>query len=368
MRIDGVTTEAGSVGAGHVLALEDQIVLACVARPQAMPEGNADTSFEFGGPDAHGLVGESAAVWTLREEIAFVARHAKHVLLLGDSGAGKELVARAIHAESSRANRPLVARNAATLPPTLADAELFGHARNYPNAGMPERLGLLGEAEGGTLFLDEAGELPSDLQAHLLRVLDSSGEYHRLGESAMRRADVRLIAATNRPEASLKHDFAARFLLKLRVPGIAERREDVPLLARHLLRRAAMADPTLGQRFFGGWGGPAPEPRIDPRLIELFLVHDFLHNVRELEALLWTAMAKSRDGYIALVSDVEERLAVTRPPAAMAAELTKERIIEALDAHEGNQERAFRALGLRSRDALYRLIKKHGIEIRRSRR
>src|SRR6185503_16398678 len=115
--------------------------------------------------------------------------------------------ARALHELSPRAERRLVSRNAATLPSGLMDAELFGNAKNYPNPGMAERAGLIGEANGGTLFLDEIGELPAELQAHLLRVLDGDGEYQRLGDAQQRRSDFRLVAATNRDPSSLKHDF-----------------------------------------------------------------------------------------------------------------------------------------------------------------
>src|SRR5581483_3361135 len=138
-------------------------------------------------------------------------------------------VARAVHDSSTRADKPLVARNAATFPEGLVDAELFGHARNYPNAGMPERPGILGQAAGGTVFLDEISELPVALQTHLLRVLDR-GEYQRLGDSASRVADVRFIAATNRPEG-LRPDLAARFKLRIPLPTLAQRAEDIPLIA-----------------------------------------------------------------------------------------------------------------------------------------
>src|SRR5262249_14365097 len=172
-----------------------------------------------------------------------------NVLIHGPSGTGKELAARAVHALSRRAKRPLVARNAATLPPGLVDAELFGNVKNYPNPGTPERPGLIAQADGGTLFLDEIGELPWDLQAHLLRVLDAGGESHRLGEATARRASIRLVAATNRAPGELKHDLLARLTLRLVMPELAARPEDIPLLVRHLLRRAAEQSPDIGRRF-----------------------------------------------------------------------------------------------------------------------
>ncbi len=161
-----------------------------------------------------------------------------HVLVHGASGTRKELVARAVHAISSRSTGPIVCRNAATFPEALIDAELFGNARNYPNAGMPERRGLVGEADGGTLFLDEFAELPPAMQAHLLRVLDA-GEYQRLGEPRARTSSFRLVAATNRPLAAMKEDVLARLVHRIEIPGLDARMEDVPLIARHLFARMA---------------------------------------------------------------------------------------------------------------------------------
>src|SRR5262249_4513267 len=151
----------------------------------------------FGAPDPHGILGESPAAWALREHLSLAAHSGQHILLLGQSGTGKELAARAIHALSPRRDKPFIARNAATFPEGLVDAELFGTAKGYPNAGSPERPGLIAEADGGTLFLDEIGELPAHLSSHLLRVLDRGGEYQRLGESRVRRSDLRVVAATN---------------------------------------------------------------------------------------------------------------------------------------------------------------------------
>ncbi|HRE89765.1 MAG TPA: sigma 54-interacting transcriptional regulator, partial [Myxococcota bacterium] len=191
--------------------MRNALLLVAVRRPEhGKTRAFSVPPFDFGTPDPYGMVGESQAIWALREELAVTARAGMHVLIHGPSGAGKELAARAIHGMSSRAHRPLIARNAATFTESLIDAELFGNIRNFPNVGTPERPGLIGEADRSSLFLDEIGELPSHMQAHLLRVIDRDGEYTRLGESKPRKADIRLIAATNRPVESLKHDFAAR--------------------------------------------------------------------------------------------------------------------------------------------------------------
>jgi two-component system nitrogen regulation response regulator GlnG/two-component system response regulator HydG len=360
MRVNGRAIDRAVVHTGDVVVLEEELVLLVVDAAPGAFAGGTRPDFAFGEPDAFGVVGESPRAWTLRDDIAFYARREGHVLVSGPSGAGKELAARALHALSSRASGPFVARNAATLPAGIIDAELFGNAKNYPNAGMRERAGLVGEADGGTLFLDEIGELPEALQSHLLRVLDA-GEYHRLGEDRPRRADVRLIAATNRDEANLKHDLLARLKLRLAVPGLEERMSDVPLLAIAALRRMGASDPAIRERFFEP--GARPSPRIEPDLVVALLEHAFTTHARELETLLVLAMAGSREHFIALTADVRARLKSTRaaePP-------TREQIEQALERCQGSVSRAWSELGLPSRDALNRLIKKHGIVVKRPR-
>jgi two-component system nitrogen regulation response regulator GlnG/two-component system response regulator HydG len=276
-----------------------------------------------------------------------------------------ELVAPAIHARSPRARHTLVARNAATFPAGQIDAELYGNVANYPNAGIPERPGLIGRADGSTLFLDELGELPGDLQAHLLRVMDG-GDYQRLGEARRRSADIRFIAATNRPVAQLKHDLLARFALRVHVPGLAERREDIALLARHLLGRIAAGDPQLGQRFFSQWNGSRGEPRLAPDLACALVTHTYATHTRELEAVLWRALSESRGGHLELGDGVRDLLRAqgsARPREDRDEnEVTAEDIRRALARHGGVKDRVWRDLGLPSRHVLRRLIQKHGIE------
>lgn len=387
LRINGVETLFGSVNPGDTLLIGREMLLLAVSRPRALPPvrpGLTLPSFPFGASDPHGLVGESQAVWELREQIAFAARADAHVLLLGPSGSGKELAAQAIHRLSARGARPIVSRSAATLPAGLIDAELFGNVKNYPHAGMAERPGIIGEADGSTLFLDEIGELYPELQAHLLRVLDAHGEYHRLGEARPRRSDLRLIAATNRSEGELKHDFAARFHLRVVVPGLEERREDIPLLARRLLSAMAARDPAIGAQFFEGWDGASGEPRLAPELVDHLLRRSYLHHVRELSSLLWSAVGASREQHLALPPGLRGSLPTIPPPAGPpsarapaltpgppsvrpAAGPTIEEIQACLDLCEGNVSRAWRELGLSSRDALNRLIRKHGLAPRRPR-
>jgi two-component system nitrogen regulation response regulator GlnG/two-component system response regulator HydG len=357
LSVSGSPADQATARAGDTLLLKDQILLYVTRRPlDVAPLCSYPGHLlpAFGQPDPGGIVGESPPIWALRDRLAFFARSPRHVLILGESGTGKELAARALHRLSGRARGRLLSRNAATVPAELIDAELFGNARNYPNPGMPERAGLIGEADGGTLFLDEIGELPAALQAHLLRVLDSGGEYHRLGEGLLRRADLRLIGATNRALSELKHDLAARLTLQLRVPGLPERAEDVPLLLRHLLKLAAQANAELG-RFLT----PAGEPRVQPALIDRLLRHPYRTHVRELDRLLWQAMAESPGECLVLTPELMAQLSAT---GETAPDPGPARLLSCLKQHGHNVSAAARALGM-SRFALYRLMKKHGLAL-----
>jgi two-component system nitrogen regulation response regulator GlnG/two-component system response regulator HydG len=305
---------------GDVVELRHEILFLCVARPPALaelPEDYPTPLQPFGEADAFGLVGESPVLWELRRRIAAVARGAAHVLVQGPSGSGKELVAQAIHALSARGQRPLVSRNAATIPESLVDAELFGNLKNYPNPGTPERPGLIGQADGSSLFLDEIAELPASIQAHLLRVLDQ-GEHQRLGEATARHSDFRLIAATNRPEGALKHDVFARFQAHLALPALDARPEDIPLLVTHLLRRQAAADPSIARRFFPG-ADPRAHPRVAPALVRALVQHRYTTHVRELGALLGRATLSSASKYVELTEEVSRALSGEPRPLPVAS-------------------------------------------------
>jgi two-component system nitrogen regulation response regulator GlnG/two-component system response regulator HydG len=267
----------------------------------------------------------------------------------------------------------MVTRNAATLPEGIVDAELFGNARNYPHQGMAERPGLIGHADGSTLFLDEFAELPSAVQPHLLRVLDN-GEYHRLGESVARRSDFRLVAATNRPIEFIKEDLRARFSFRIDVPDLNARREDIPLLVRHLLRRLGRRDAHMAARVFPG-GDVDREPNLSFEFVKKLVALSYRTNVRELESLLLSAIESNRSGPLGAETAPEHACATVEadrpssgdPPMVEdgPASLSAARIQAALDESNGSVEGAWRALGLSNRYVLRRLIAKHGIEIRR---
>jgi two-component system nitrogen regulation response regulator GlnG/two-component system response regulator HydG len=248
------------------------------------------------------------------------------------------------------------------MPESLLDAELFGNVGNYPNPGMPDRPGLIGEADNATLFLDEIGDLPEASQVHLLRVLDSEGEYHRLGESHARRSSFRLVAATNRAPETLKHDFLARFTHRITLPGLADRRDDVPLMLAEILRRTARANPTIAARFFERRRGQIAEPRLAPDFVVRLLNHPFTHHVRELERLVWLALGSADADYIGLTPDVERELDASAESATVdLAELDRDTIARALADNGRSPTKAAKALGLKNRYVLLRLLKKHGL-------
>lgn len=358
--INGERVTGGTALPGDVISITGQLSLWCTTRPLELP---AQRYFpkedwpEFGAADRFGIIGESPATWALREQIAFASATDRHALVVGETGTGKELAVRAIHSLSGRSARPLVSRSAATIPSGLIDAELFGNCKDYPNPGMSDRPGLIGEAADSTLFLDEIGELPAELQARLLRVLDADGEYQRLGESKMRRSQFRLIAATNRDPDELKHDLLARLTVRLSTPSLNDRREDVPLIARHLLRRALDESEGLQQAHRG------EPPALTGALLERLVRHRYRHNIRELDGLLWRALSEATDR-VELTKTLERELPMSAPESAPAerAELTREQVVAALERHGWNKNKAWRELGLPSRYSLYRLLKKLGID------
>lgn len=355
LALNGEATSAACARAGDVLEVGTQLVLLVASRPKTLQAERPLVPHPFGEMDAHGYVGESPVAWQLRSEVAFMGPLPGHVLILGQTGTGKEMLARAFHALSGRRG-PLVARNAATFPESLVDAELFGNLRGYPNPGMLERQGLVGTADRGSLFLDEFAELAPAAQAKLLRVLDS-GEYQTLGDSLARRSDFRLIAATNRPEATLRPDLLARFDLRLRAPPLSERREDLPLLVKHLLRRMTETRPELRARVFGegSW------PRLSTAFVSELMRAPFAANVRELRALLWQSVSTSTGGALEWPA---EALGTAEVAERVGDETTRE-LERVLEENDCSIEKSWRALGLTSRYALMRLLRKHRVTVQR---
>jgi two-component system nitrogen regulation response regulator GlnG/two-component system response regulator HydG len=364
---NGIQTTAARATTGDVIQFGKQLLLLCVKRSRQTPTKEHYPKHEYGAADEFGIVGESPAAVRVRQSIAFMAPRSEHVLIQGASGTGKELVARAIHRLSPRREQILVSRNAATIPEGLIDAELFGNIKNYPHSGMPARPGLVGEAHGSSLFLDEFAELPPSMQVHLLRVLDS-GEYQRLGEVAVQTSDFRLIAATNRPLPQIKEDLLARFSLRVHVPDLNARREDIPWLVRHVLKRIASSDPMLSERLFPK-GDLSGEPAVTIGFSRQLLRHEYRTNVRELEMIILASIEQSEGGALVWPARVERANAKgaepTSPPPEFVNATPREHLQAVLDRHNGRIEGAWRELGLKNRYALRRLIGKYGLELRR---
>ena len=235
------------------------------------------------------LVGQSAALRQVVSQIDLVAPTDASVLILGETGTGKELVAHEIHRRSKRRDKPLIRVNCASVPKELYESEFFGHTKGAFTGAFKDRAGRFEAAEGGTLFLDEIGEVPVDLQSKLLRALQEK-RYERVGEDRTRRADVRIIAATNR---DLKREVAAgRFredlyyrlnVFPIQVAPLRERQEDVPLLAQHFLRLSAKE---LG----------CPKPRLTRAGSLELRSYDWPGNIRELRNVIERAVILARGG------------------------------------------------------------------------
>ena len=245
------------------------------------------------GTDFEDIIGRTPAMVRLHEQITQVAGTTSAVLVTGETGTGKELVARAVHRRSRRRDKPLVIVNCGALTQTLAESELFGHERGAFTGATSRRAGRFELAHRGTIFLDEVGELPEEIQVKLLRVLQT-GEVERLGSTQTLRVDVRLIAATNRnlEEAVAAGRFRSDLYYRLHVfpihvPPLRERHEDIALLVAYLAERKSEA---VGKTI----------DRIPDAVMQRLLEYPWPGNVRELENVIERAIILSRDGTLSL--------------------------------------------------------------------
>jgi DNA-binding NtrC family response regulator len=303
------------------------------------------------------LVGSSPAMKRAVQLLQKVAPTDTTVLVRGASGTGKELVARALHYNSPRRDRPLVTVNCAALQETLLESELFGHEKGAFTGAMQAKLGLVEVAEGGTLFIDEVGEMAPGLQAKLLRVLED-GHYRRVGSIQENRADVRVVAATNRPleegiqAGTFREDLYYRLnVVTIQLPLLRGRRQDIPELVEHFL--------TLRQ--IG-----STRYRIEPDALEALVRYDWPGNVRELANVLERAQILAEDHVITLDDLPESLLASpvsesTRADPDHLREMERRHVVAILQRVKGNKVQAAKTLGI-SRRALYRLIAKHCLE------
>jgi transcriptional regulator with GAF, ATPase, and Fis domain len=307
------------------------------------------------------MLGDSPAWRAVCEAMPRVARSGLPVLVLGETGTGKELVARAIHALSTRARGDFVAQNCGATPDTLIESELFGHSRGAFTGAVADRAGLFEAAAGGTLFLDEIGDASALLQMKLLRVLQE-GEARRVGDTRLRRVDVRVVSATHRcleqavSVGSFRADLFFRLnAVRLRLPPLRERGEDVLLLADHFLAQAAAR------------AGQAP-PRLSEALVAHLLAYSWPGNVRELAnacAFAVHVAGACEDVGLEHWPETPVLSGLAAGPAAQGLHaetraLEERRLRETLRRTRGNKSQAARALGL-SRQGLLKKLRRYGL-------
>jgi DNA-binding NtrC family response regulator len=306
------------------------------------------------------LIGTSHAMQQVKDVIAKVAVTDSPVLIEGESGTGKELVAAAIHRLSDRAKMPFIPVNCSAIPADLLESEFFGHVRGAFSGAVADALGLFRGANQGTIFLDEIAELPPSLQVKLLRVLQEM-QVRPVGSTKAFPVDVRVIAATNRnleqamSEGTFRQDLFYRLnVVRIALPPLRERKEDIPALVNHFLRR-------FNRRFRREVRG------ITPDAIVALQSYDFPGNVRELENMIERAYAMGAREQIGL-SDVSIigrstsviPVATSTKPIPTLAEVEKDLILKALSLFKNDKETAARALGL-SRRTIYRRLKEYGM-------
>jgi two-component system NtrC family response regulator len=309
---------------------------------------------------------KSKPMQEIEELIDAMAPSDANVLIVGESGVGKEVIANAIHAQSRRAGQAVVKLNCAAFPQTMIEGELFGYVKGAFTGAMHDFPGMIAEANGGTLFLDEISDMPADLQTRFLRVLQER-EYRPLGSTQTMKADFRAIASTNRPitqalsENRLRSDLYYRLnTFQIEVPPLRKRKEDIPPLIAQFVRQFSQQ---LGK----------PEPDISPDAFQKLLDYSWPGNVRELQNAIEYAVVLARQGMI----DVKQLPAeIQLPPALQKAELgaishsgvqslddvERNAILQALAECRGNKKKAAELLGIQ-RPTLYNKMKRYAIAL-----
>jgi two-component system response regulator PilR (NtrC family) len=313
------------------------------------------------------LIGDSAAMCEIRAKIVKLARSQASILISGESGTGKDLVARLIHSKSPRADQPFVVVNCGAIPAELMESEFFGHKKGSFTGAIADKQGLFKAADGGTLFLDEVADLPLSLQVKLLRAIQEKS-FRPVGDANELRVDVRILSAThkNLPElvrdGSFRQDLFYRInVIELNVPPLRQRLDDVPILAERILGRL-------------GAGKAAAPARLSERARTRLLRYDFPGNVRELENILERAVALCDSSEIQLedllLSSPDAEREVEKSDACFERSVSLDRYMEelergailaALEQTRWNKTAAARALGLTFRSLRYRL-KRLGLE------
>jgi DNA-binding NtrC family response regulator len=309
---------------------------------------------------------KSKPMQEIAELIDAMAPSDANVLIVGESGVGKEVIANAIHARSQRAERPMVKLNCAAFPQTMIEGELFGYVKGAFTGAMHDFPGMIAAANGGTLFLDEISDMPADLQTRFLRVLQER-EYRPLGSTQTMKADFRAIASTNRPvtqalaENRLRSDLYYRLnTFQIEVPPLRKRKEDIPPLIAQFVKQFSQQ---LGK----------PEPDISRDAFQKLLDYSWPGNVRELQNAIEYAVVLARQG---LISMKELPTEIQLPPVLQQAELgalprsgvqtlddvERNAILQALAECRGNKKKAAELLGIQ-RPTLYNKMKRYAIEL-----
>jgi DNA-binding NtrC family response regulator len=335
-----------------------------LAQYVGMLSSDAHGAFDFGA-----IVGESPALRDVLARVEQVAQTASTVLLRGETGTGKEMVARAIHINSARETKPFVRVNCAALAPGVLESELFGHEKGAFTGAVARRLGRFELADGGTLFLDEVGDLPQDVQVKLLRVLQER-EFERVGGAETIKVDVRVISATHRDlekqiaAGEFREDLYYRLnVFPITLPPLRNRTTDIALLAEHFIQKYAR---TAGKNVRG----------LDGTAVAALSGYTWPGNVRELENVIERALILAK-GVEITAGDLEFTRRPSSPSASTSAsspssssdrplqerlqEQERAAIITAIDQAHGNIAHAARALGI-NRSTLYYRLRKHGLE------
>ena len=305
------------------------------------------------------IITKSPKMQQVIEVIKIVAKSNATVLIIGDSGTGKELVARAIHSQSHRRSRPFVAISCTALAESLLESELFGHEKGAFTGAYAQKKGKFEAANRGSLFLDEIGEMSANIQVHLLRVLEEK-EFTRVGGNELIKVDVRIISATNKDmkkaiaSGEFREDLYYRLnVVSIELPPLRERREDIPLLAQHFLKKFTIEN----QKEITGFS---------PEATDFLLKYEWPGNVRELENTIERAVILAQNPSIKMADMSQENMPLARsaPVRGNLKEIEKNYILETLTQSQGNYRKTARLLGI-SRMTLYNKVRTYGINVKK---
>jgi formate hydrogenlyase transcriptional activator len=320
------TVRAMKAGALEFLTkpVSDEDLLGAIQQAIARDQRARQTQGEMRAHNFGDIVGRSAALAEVLKQVEIVAPTESTVLILGETGTGKELIARAIHTSSARSNRPFVKLNCAAIPSGLLESELFGHEKGAFTGAVAQRIGRFELADGGTLFLDEVGDIPLELQSKLLRVLQEQ-EFERLGSTRTQHVDVRLVAATNRnleqmvPDKQFREDLYFRLnVFPIRIPPLRERAGDIPVLVRHYVEKYAQK---MNKRI----------ETISEETMAALCRHSWPGNIRELQNFIERAVILTPGDVLQIpVGDLKTSAPVSPNSSNTLEELEREHILQVL--------------------------------------